>query len=198
MRFHFEAYSFAGVVPRVISSSARWLRPIGHRARSFAYAALLTGAFVSVLPMPVLAQQVATISGFLADSSGAGVPGASLALTNQDTAVVVITEKSDSTGNFSFQGVPAPGTYSISVQVSGFSRFEQRDIVVTQGERRSVGTLTSQRAYDKAEETYRHALVIRETLLGKDDADLIATVDGLAYAASARRNTSKRSPSTSG
>src|SRR5262249_19617075 len=27
------------------------------------------------------------------------------------------------------------------------------------------------RAYDKAEEAYRHALVIRETLLGKNDAD---------------------------
>ena len=38
------------------------------------------------------------------------------------------------------------------------------------------------RAYDKAEETYRHALVVRETLYGKTHADLIATVDGLAYA----------------
>jgi len=38
------------------------------------------------------------------------------------------------------------------------------------------------RAYAPAEETYRHALVIRETLYGKKHADLIATVDGLAYA----------------
>jgi tetratricopeptide (TPR) repeat protein len=37
------------------------------------------------------------------------------------------------------------------------------------------------RAYDQAEEAYRHVLVIRETLYGKHHADLIATVDGLAY-----------------
>ena len=38
------------------------------------------------------------------------------------------------------------------------------------------------RAYAAAEATYRHALVIRETLYGKKHADLIATVDGLGYA----------------
>jgi tetratricopeptide (TPR) repeat protein len=38
------------------------------------------------------------------------------------------------------------------------------------------------RAYPNAEATYRHALVIRETLYGKKHADLIATVDGLGYA----------------
>src|ERR1700689_5047444 len=34
------------------------------------------------------------------------------------------------------------------------------------------------RSYDKAEETYRHAQVIRETLYGKTHLDLIATVEG--------------------
>jgi tetratricopeptide (TPR) repeat protein len=38
------------------------------------------------------------------------------------------------------------------------------------------------RAYDKAEDTYRHALVVRETLYGKVHGDLLGTVDGLAYA----------------
>jgi tetratricopeptide (TPR) repeat protein len=38
------------------------------------------------------------------------------------------------------------------------------------------------RAYDLAEAAFRHALVIRETLYGKTHADLISTVDGLAYA----------------
>jgi len=102
-----------------------------------AYAALL----LSVLSTQSFAQQVATISGVLADPSGAGVPNANLTLTDQATAVVVGTEKSDANGNFTFQAVPTPGTYTIGVQVSGFARLEQRDIVVTQGERRSTGTL---------------------------------------------------------
>ena len=51
------------------------------------HASLLLVTFAIALHMPLLAQQPATISGFLADPSGAGVPGASLTLTNQDTAV---------------------------------------------------------------------------------------------------------------
>jgi len=92
--------------------------------------------------LPTFAQTEATITGVLADPSGAGVPGATLNLTNQDTAVVVQTQKSDAGGNFSFQAIPAPANYSISVQASGFSKLEQKDIVLTAGERRSVGTLT--------------------------------------------------------
>ncbi len=96
---------------------------------------------VSVLPFATLAQQEATISGILTDPSGAGIPGASPTLTNQDTGVVLTTAKSDSSGSFAFPSVPAPGTYSFSVQVPGFSRLEQKDIVVTGGERRALGTL---------------------------------------------------------
>lgn len=94
------------------------------------------------LGLPVAAQQEATISGVVADPTGASVAGATLTLTNQDTQVTLATVKSDANGNFSFQAVPAPGNYALAVQAPGFSRFEQRDIVVTQGERRSVGTLT--------------------------------------------------------
>lgn len=106
---------------------------------------LLLVGFACVLLQPLaFAQQPATISGFLADPSGAGVPGATVTLTNQDTGVVLsgITAKSDSSGNFAFQAVPAPARYSISVQAAGFTRHEQKDIAVTAGERRSVGTIS--------------------------------------------------------
>jgi len=103
------------------------------------HAVLLLVAFLAAVS--VFAQQTATISGVLVDSSGAGVPGASLTLTNEDTSVAVIKTNSDAGGNFAFLAVPAPGTYSISVQVAGFAPFQQKDIVVTVGERRSVGTL---------------------------------------------------------
>jgi hypothetical protein len=111
------------------------------RVNRIARAALLLVGLACILQMPVLAQQPATISGFLSDPSGAGVPGANLTLTNQDTTVVLMTAKSDSSGNFAFPSVPAPGTYSIAVQVGGFTRYEQKDITVTAGERRSVGTI---------------------------------------------------------
>jgi hypothetical protein len=105
-----------------------------------AYTVLLLAAFVSVLTTPARAQLGATLTGILTDSSGATVADASLVLTSQDTGVILTTVKSDASGNFSFLAVPAPGTYSISVQVAGFSRFEKKDIVVRQSEIRSVGT----------------------------------------------------------
>jgi len=105
-------------------------------------APLLLAGFACVLQTPAFGQQLATISGFLADSSGSGVPDASLTLTNQDTAVILTTATSNARGEFEFPAVPAPGTYSISVQVSGFTRREEKDITVTAGERRSVGTIT--------------------------------------------------------
>ncbi len=92
--------------------------------------------------LPVLAQQPATISGTLADASGAGIPDKGLTLTNQDTSVVVTTVKSDARGAFEFPSVPAPGTYTLAVQVAGFKPYQERDITVTAGERRSVGTVT--------------------------------------------------------
>jgi len=111
------------------------------RLSGTACAALLFAAFAILFQASALAQQPATISGFLSDPTGAGVPNGSLTLTNQDTTVVVATTKSDSTGNFEFPSVPAPATYTISVQVGGFTRREQKDIAVTSGERRSVGTI---------------------------------------------------------
>jgi hypothetical protein len=132
---------FRAAAPQVIDFSAQCASATPCPQKGFAYAALLLAAFVTILSTPVFAQTEATIAGVLADSSGAGVPSASLTLTNQDTTVVVETQKSDTGGNFSFPGVPAPGTYSISVQVTGFKRFEQKDIALTAGERRSVGTL---------------------------------------------------------
>ncbi len=54
---------------------------------------------------------------------------------------------------------------------------------------------TALRAYDKAEEAFRHALVIRESLYGKNHADLIATVDGLAYAYFGEEVSTTRNPS---
>jgi len=116
-------------------------RTISQAAR-IVYKALLLASVACVFRTPMLAQQPATISGFLADASGAGVPNSSLTLTNQETTVVVMTAKSNSSGDFEFPAVPAPGVYSISAQVAGFKLYQQKDITVTAGERRSVGTIT--------------------------------------------------------
>src|SRR5260370_30019536 len=52
---------------------------------------LLLPACSSLLPRTAFAQQEATVSGVLTDPSGAGIPGASPTLTNQETSVVLTT-----------------------------------------------------------------------------------------------------------
>ena len=124
--------------PQVIDSLARpAARPLHRMIR----AAFLLGTYLTLLPAPASAQLGATITGVITDPSGAAVAGANLSLTDQDTAVVVATLKSDATGNFEFLAVKAPGTYLMSVQAAGFSKFQQSNITVTQGERRSLGTI---------------------------------------------------------
>jgi hypothetical protein len=105
------------------------------------YLAALLGALAAMLCSPAYGQSEATITGTLTDPSGAAVPGAHLTLTNQSTTAVLGTQTSDTAGNFSFQAVPAPGSYTISVLASGFATLEQRGIVVTAGERRALGAL---------------------------------------------------------
>src|ERR1035437_2802375 len=139
--YTYLASHLPGTIPQTTDSTAKCAQTLARRLRRLVYGVLLSATLVSVLSTPALAQLGATITGVLADSSGATVADATLSLTNQDTTVIIATVKSDATGNFSFLAVPAPGTYTISVQVAGFARLDQKGIVVTQGERRSVGTL---------------------------------------------------------
>jgi hypothetical protein len=130
-----------GTIPHVADSSAKCARTIPDQPNRILSILLLLAVFLSVLATPALAQLGANISGVLIDPSGAAVPGASLTLTDQDTALAIATVTSDASGNFAFLSVRAPGTYTVSVQVAGFARFEKKEIVVTAGERRSVGSL---------------------------------------------------------
>ena len=60
------------------------------------------------------------------DPSGAVVPGASVTLTQGTT---VLSVQSGNDGVYLFKAVP-PGSYTITVQVSGFATFTKEGIVV--------------------------------------------------------------------
>jgi outer membrane receptor protein involved in Fe transport len=69
-----------------------------------------------------------TVSGYVTDPSGSGVPAAKVALRNSGTQVAVNTE-TNSTGFYTFQFV-VPGTYQVSVEAPGFQREVHPDIHV--------------------------------------------------------------------
>jgi iron complex outermembrane receptor protein len=72
---------------------------------------------------PSAAQQAATISGLVADQTGAAVAGAKVELVRG--AVVSGSAATDGAGRYRFDGI-APGDYTVRVAASGFQATERR------------------------------------------------------------------------
>jgi hypothetical protein len=77
-----------------------------------------------------------TLSGTVADDQGGVLPGADVTLTEQFSKSTQRTVTNND-GVFVFAAVPA-GTYSVKVELSGFTAWEATDIVMRLGERRTV------------------------------------------------------------
>ena len=69
-----------------------------------------------------------SIGGTVRDSSGAVVPGATVTVTNVATNAT-ITLVSDETGLYRAPALE-PGTYTVTAELSGFGKVEQREVVV--------------------------------------------------------------------
>jgi hypothetical protein len=69
-----------------------------------------------------------TITGEISDTAGARIPGVPVVVTNQETGAKYDTV-STGTGNYSLVQLPV-GTYSLTIEQAGFSRFEQTNIHV--------------------------------------------------------------------
>src|SRR3954471_6645852 len=70
----------------------------------------------------------ATIAGTVTDSAGAVIPNAEVVVTEQATNVNTPT-KSTAAGEFTVPYLPA-GTYTVSVNVTGFQPFVVKDLVI--------------------------------------------------------------------
>src|SRR5262245_36019272 len=80
------------------------------------------------------------ISGRVHDPSGNVVPGATVELVNAGTGQPRETV-TDELGSFVFAQL-LPGTYRLSVSLSGFKKYEQKEIVLTATERVVLRTIS--------------------------------------------------------
>lgn len=71
----------------------------------------------------------ATLLGNITDVSGAVVPNAKVTITEQNTNVSRSAETNES-GNYTFPDIP-PGTYTVSVEITGFKKETRKDVPVT-------------------------------------------------------------------
>ena len=91
-----------------------------------AAAALLLGS-----ALPAAAQDYrGKVSGAVSDVNTAAIPGARVVLHNDETGVEVVRQ-TDSEGRFQFDFVD-PGTYTVTVELAGFKKVEQKNVLVRQ------------------------------------------------------------------
>ena len=73
-----------------------------------------------------------TIEGTVKDESNAVLPGVTVTATSPQLQVGVLTQVSDSAGNYKFVDLPA-GTYRLKAEIQGFSTSVREDLRLTVG-----------------------------------------------------------------
>jgi hypothetical protein len=96
---------------------------------------------IMVLSLPMAAQtNNSSITGTVLDATGAAVPEATVTARNQEqnTAVTTVT---NADGLFSFPQL-LPATYTLTVEKTGFKKFEKRDLMLNNNSTLSAGAIT--------------------------------------------------------
>jgi hypothetical protein len=96
---------------------------------AFVRVCLVAIAAILVASVALAQTDRGTITGTLADSTGAVVPGASVQVTNTETGAQYDTVTTG-TGNYTLASLVA-GNYNLTVAVTGFKKFTQEGIQVT-------------------------------------------------------------------
>ena len=147
---------------------------------------------------PLFAQAVSgSISGTVVDQTRQVLPGATLTLVDEETGGTRTTT-SNEIGAFVFSAV-RPGTYTIRIELAGFSPVERRHTVVPPNEQLSIGavqlnvgglaeaiTLTAQGSIVQTASSDRSALITSNQIemvadRGRDVVSLLRVLPGVAY-----------------
>ncbi len=107
--------------------------------KTYLIACVMAIAAIS-LPHSAAGQAVSgTIAGNVADPQGQVIPGATLTVINEATNDSRVTV-SDGNGAFQVTNLQ-PGSYTVKVEMPSFRTLERKNVVLSAGERLSVGTL---------------------------------------------------------
>ncbi len=147
-----------------------------HVQRAARWRAFLVPVFVLttlLLSPAVFRAQIAgtaSVQGTVADSTGAVVANANVALTSEATQVRRTTV-SDGSGVYLFPSIPI-GTYDISVTASGFKTYEQKGIVLEVGSSISINPSLAVGSKEQTIEVQAEGLALQT-----EDATFKQTID---------------------
>jgi hypothetical protein len=164
-------------------------------------------ALLMALAGPAAGQSAGALSGSVTDQSGAPLAGVTITIVNPATAVVQ-TAITNQYGDFVSPQVP-PGSYTVTVELSGFKKAGQSNVIVTTGSRVNVGTFTLEvgdmseavtveaevgRLQIQSESAERSDLVTNQQLRdvalnGRNISDLFKTIPGVNAASTITQST---------
>jgi len=151
--------------------------------------------------MPLMYGQFRTgsISGTVADSTGAVIPNATVLLTDEATKAKR-DSVSNSSGFFNFASVQ-PATYTITISANGFRSWEEQGITLTQGNNINIPNIALQVGMAKQEvevisssevvvptdtgavsQTLNEHMVTDLAIQGRDAAELMKIMPGMGMA----------------
>src|SRR5579864_7048621 len=84
--------------------------------------------FVFCLPMSLLAQDTASITGTVSDPSGAAIPNAQVSIQSQEHGITRTT-KTNGDGDYLISAVP-PGSYQLTIAAKGFKKYEAQGVIL--------------------------------------------------------------------
>lgn len=95
----------------------------------------LLAAAVLLVPSPTIAQigQTGTLTGTIADQSGAVLPGVTVSVNSDSLIGGARVAVTDENGVYRFPALP-PGTYTVSAELSGFKPFTQENVRLQLGQ----------------------------------------------------------------
>lgn len=97
----------------------------------------MLGLLLSLSSITVAQTISGSITGELVDAQRAAIPNATVTLSEQEQKFT-LTAKTDDAGRFVFTQIP-PGTYMLSVEASGFKKYERVGIALTANEKLTLG-----------------------------------------------------------
>ena len=135
------------------------------------------------------------MSGSVTDPSGSAVPEAAVTLKNARSGLL-LKGTTDSTGRFVFPGLEL-GQYTLTIEKTGFSTYENKDIPLQAGERLALGTIvltvgsmnqvvavTAEAAFVKTESSERSGTISNTQVdnllvIGRSLPSLVALLPGV-------------------
>src|ERR1700676_4012973 len=144
-------------------------------SRSILSIVVFVGLFYFLLPEVTFSQGETTsaIIGQVSDASGAAVPGATVTITNTDTALKR-SASTDESGRFNFPQLK-PGTYTVRVEAQGFDPQQNDAVSSGLGQRQTVDFIL------KVGQSKQSVEVMSETLiLNPENANTSTTLTALA------------------